>query len=169
MTQASNVRLLLESDKGAAGGLARLDAQGDVVDALGVKVKGSGTVTALGITDATATGRAVLKAADATAARNAIALGNVSNTADADKPVSTATQGALDLKSDKGHTHPAVDIGGVLALSNAIPGSVFRVVHGTNGNMARPSARTDIYFDWQGSVAPVNAITGVDNWINTTP
>lgn len=34
-----------------------------------------------------------------------IGLGNVNNTADADKPISTATQTALDGKSDAGHTH----------------------------------------------------------------
>jgi len=37
---------------------------------------------------------------DAAAARGALGLGNVDNTADADKPVSTAQQAALDLKAD---------------------------------------------------------------------
>lgn len=39
-----------------------------------------------------------------------IGLGNVDNTADADKPISTATQTALDGKSDTGHTHTVSDI-----------------------------------------------------------
>lgn len=34
-----------------------------------------------------------------------IGLGNVDNTSDANKPISTATQAALDLKSNVGHTH----------------------------------------------------------------
>lgn len=169
MVQPASTRLLTESKRGVAGGVAGLDSAGDVVDALGVKVKGSGTVTAAAITDATTVGRNVLKAADATAARGFINLGNVDNTADVNKPISTAAQAALDAKSDKGHTHAAIDIGGALALSNLPAGSVFRIIHGTNANMVRGSARTDIFCDWQGSVAPANAIAGVDNWINTTP
>jgi hypothetical protein len=86
------------------------------------------THTAADISDATATGRSVIKAADAAAARTAIGagtsslvigttagtakagdyvpvkadvgLGNVDNTSDANKPVSTATQTALNLKAD---------------------------------------------------------------------
>jgi hypothetical protein len=41
---------------------------------------------------------------------NEIGLGNVNNTADADKPISTATQAALDGKADTGHTHTVSDI-----------------------------------------------------------
>ena len=41
---------------------------------------------------------------------NEIGLGNVDNTADADKPISTATQAALNGKSDTGHTHTVSDI-----------------------------------------------------------
>ena len=39
-----------------------------------------------------------------------IGLGNVDNTADADKPISTATQTALDGKADTGHKHTVSDI-----------------------------------------------------------
>ena len=39
-----------------------------------------------------------------------VGLGNVDNTADIDKPISTATQTALDGKSDTGHTHTVSDI-----------------------------------------------------------
>ena len=39
-----------------------------------------------------------------------IGLGNVDNTADKDKPISTATQTALDGKADTGHTHTVSDI-----------------------------------------------------------
>ena len=41
---------------------------------------------------------------------NEIGLGNVDNTADADKPISTATQTALDGKADAEHTHTVSDI-----------------------------------------------------------
>ena len=44
-----------------------------------------------------------------------VGLGNVDNTTDLGKPVSTATQAALDLKSDTGHTHPTSDIIGLPA------------------------------------------------------
>ena len=39
-----------------------------------------------------------------------VGLGNVDNTADADKPISTATQTALDGKADTGHKHTVSDI-----------------------------------------------------------
>ncbi|MFZ1302018.1 MAG: hypothetical protein WAQ27_05615 [Candidatus Microsaccharimonas sp.] len=105
---------------------AKLDA------ALQTKVNssggGGGSVTSTDITDSTATGRSVLTAADATAARTAIGAGtsnlaigttsttakagnyaptkadvglaNVDNTSDAGKPVSTATQTALNAKAN---------------------------------------------------------------------
>lgn len=41
---------------------------------------------------------------------NEIGLGNVDNTADADKPISTATQTALDGKADMSHKHTISDI-----------------------------------------------------------
>jgi len=59
---------------------------------------GGGTVTAANITDATTIGRTVLTSADATAVRTAVGLGNVNNTSDANKPISSATQTALDAK-----------------------------------------------------------------------
>lgn len=57
-----------------------------------------GQVASTGITDSTEAGRTLLTAADATAQKTALALENVNNTADADKPISTATQTALDAK-----------------------------------------------------------------------
>lgn len=64
------------------------------------------THTAEQISDATAAGRALLTAADAAAQKTALALakadvglGNVDNTSDANKPVSTAQQAALDGKA----------------------------------------------------------------------
>jgi len=64
--------------RGVPGGLAELDADGDVVDAAGDKVGGITEVTALAISDATTTGRSVLTAADAAAARTAIGAGTSS-------------------------------------------------------------------------------------------
>lgn len=46
-----------------------------------------------------AAGRALLDDADATAQRTTLGLGNVDNTSDTAKPISTATQAALDLKA----------------------------------------------------------------------
>jgi hypothetical protein len=45
-----------------------------------------------------------------TLAKSDVGLGNVDNTADADKPISTATQSALDGKAAASHTHAAGDI-----------------------------------------------------------
>ena len=56
---------------------------------------GSGTADQAALTSA---GRALIDDADASAQRTTLGLGNVDNTSDADKPVSTATQSALDGK-----------------------------------------------------------------------
>lgn len=48
--------------------------------------------------------------ADAATARATLGLGNVDNTSDANKPVSTATQTALDGKAASSHTHVAGDV-----------------------------------------------------------
>lgn len=58
-------------------------------------VMGGGAVTAYTITSS---GVAILDDADAAAQRATLGLSSVSNTADADKPISTATQTALDAK-----------------------------------------------------------------------
>ncbi len=42
-----------------------------------------------------------------------VGLGNVNNTSDLDKPVSTAQQGALNGKADVGHGHAITDIAGL--------------------------------------------------------
>jgi hypothetical protein len=55
-------------------------------------------VTAASIRDASAAGRTLLTAANAAAQRSALALDQVNNTSDLAKPISTATQSALDLK-----------------------------------------------------------------------
>jgi hypothetical protein len=67
---------------------------------------GGGTITADSITDAGASGKAVLRASTVAAIKTVLALvkadvglGNADNTSDANKPISTATQSALDLKA----------------------------------------------------------------------
>ena len=54
-----------------------------------------------------------------TALKSALSLDQVTNTSDANKPVSSATQAALDGKSDVGHTHIQADISG---LTTALAG-----------------------------------------------
>lgn len=55
----------------------------------------------MGLASFTASARTLLAATDAEAQRLALGLGNVDNTSDANKPVSTAQQTALDGKVDK--------------------------------------------------------------------
>lgn len=64
------------------------------------------TVVADQISDATPAGRTLLKATNAAAQRAALALSNVDNTSDANKPVSTAQQTALNSKANSAHNHP---------------------------------------------------------------
>lgn len=166
--------------KGVAGGIAALDADGDVVDALGEKVTGGGlpedaTLADLGEsstvkyytltektklsgvatgatandTDANLKSRAnhtgtqaistvtgLQSAIDAKAptasptftgtvsgvTKTHVGLGSVDNTSDLAKPVSTATQTALDAKAALSHTHTTANVTGLdTALSAKAP------------------------------------------------
>lgn len=55
----------------------------------------------------------------------------------------------------------------VMTLAQAVPGSRFAApINGTlntSATTARPSARTDIFFDWYSTVQPNNMIVG-DTW-----
>lgn len=84
----------------------------DVVQSVAGR-QGAITLTSADLTDATVAGRALLTSADSAAQRAALVLGNVNNTSDAAKPISTATQTALNLKSDTGHKHAIADITGL--------------------------------------------------------
>ena len=53
-----------------------------------------------------------------------VGLGNVDNTSDLDKPISTATQTALDLKADKSDTYTKAEIDGKLSASMHFKGTV---------------------------------------------
>jgi len=75
-------------------------------------------LTAIAALTTTSFGRAFLALADAAAARTAIALGNVDNTSDVNKPISTATQTALNSKQPLDATLTA------LAALDTTPGIV---------------------------------------------
>lgn len=90
-----------------------------------------------------------------------VGLGNVDNTSDANKPVSTAAQTALNLKSDSTHTHPASGItSGTMDIERSTPGSLVVVDYvkagGVNGlanawPAGRPTARADMTIRAKGS------------------
>lgn len=63
-----------------------------------------------------------------------VGLGNVDNTADIDKPISTATQTALNGKSNTGHTHVIADVTG---LQTALDGKEPVVAGGTTSQFYR--------------------------------
>lgn len=89
-----------------------------------------------------------------------VGLGNVDNTADNAKPVSTAQQTALDGKANTSHTHAQADVTGLatlLALG-------FYYADGTTSTNARPSVPGKVL--WVGgTIQPVNMATG-DLWIS---
>lgn len=94
--------LALKLDKtavGAANGAAPLGAD-SLVPSEFLPAVAVASVVSTDITDSTAVGRSVITSADAAAARTAVGLGNVDNTSDSAKPVSSATQTALDAKVD---------------------------------------------------------------------
>jgi len=90
------------SQKGAANGVATLDATGKVPS--GQLPASGGAVTSV----ATRTGDVVLTKSD-------VGLGNVDNTSDANKPISSATQTALNGKSSTAHTHTLDSLSDVTA------------------------------------------------------
>lgn len=105
-----------------------------------------------------------------TVTKNDITLGNVDNTSDADKPISTATQSALDSKQDAAtattdtefaaHTDATTTVHGISDTA-AIKGVVN---HGADSGVARPGGFASV--EWIGSVEPTNGIDG-DTWVNT--
>lgn len=63
-----------------------------------------------------------------------VGLGNVNNTSDANKPVSTATQTALDAKANTSHTHTIANTTG---LQTALDGKEPTITAGTSGQYYR--------------------------------
>lgn len=107
-TAAAAVAALVASAPGALDTLDEIAAAfGDdanfattVTDLIATKQPLDSDLTAIAALTTTSYGRAFLALADAAAGRTALGLGNVDNTADASKPVSTAQQTALDLKAN---------------------------------------------------------------------
>jgi hypothetical protein len=113
------------------------------------------TVAATTISDGTAAGRALLTAANEAAQRTALSIGNVNNTADADKPISTATQTALNAKADLS--------GGKLAASQ-IPDLSVVTYLGSVANQSAMLALTGQRGDWciRSDLSTTWIITGAD-------
>ena len=96
---------------GVAGGLAQLNAAGQVIDAAGNVITGGEDAEASVLSVNAQTGTVVLDKDD-------LGLGNVDNTSDANKPVSTATSTALAGKASSSHNHAASEItSGTLAVT----------------------------------------------------
>ncbi|MCE4217669.1 hypothetical protein GD586_09430 [Pseudarcicella sp. GAP-15] len=82
-------------------------------------------------------------------ARANLGLGNVDNTADADKPISTATQAALDLKAN------AVDVNSALALKATVAAlEAHMAITADTSMLATKAALTDL-----NDYAPINSPT----------
>lgn len=71
-----------------------------------------------------------------------VGLSNVDNTSDLDKPISTATQSALDLKANSSHTHVAADITDFNAAVDARIPTIPAAVTSVNGDSG-PSVTLD--------------------------
>lgn len=170
----------------------------DVTTALAGKANVSHTHTASQISDATVTGRAVLIATDAAAARTAIGagtsnltlgttsttakagdyaptksdvgLGNVDNTSDVNKPISTATQTALDAKASSTHTHTASQISDATTTGRAVvtatDAAAARAAIGAgSSNLTIGTTSTTAK---AGDYAPTKADLGLSNVDNTS-
>lgn len=113
-----------------------------------------------------------------------VGLGSVNNTSDADKPISDATQTALNLKADavdltnhvddnqNPHSVTAAQLGvytsaqadTLLAGKAAASHALGVVVHGDNASAARPTGYAQV--QWVGNAEPVNMVNG-DTWMVT--
>lgn len=100
-------------------GLGNVDNTEDVSKPLSVPQKtyidnAIATVVATGGSVASVNGKIGIVVLDPTD----IGLGNVNNTSDLDKPVSTATETRLALKSDLSHIHQLSDVDGLVPMLN---------------------------------------------------
>lgn len=147
----------------AAGLQASLDAKqpldGDLTTIAGLTATTDNIIQSVGSAWASRT---------PTQAKAALSLGNVDNTSDANKPVSTATQTALDLKADlsitangqSGTTYTLVltDAGKVIECNNA---SAITLTVPTNASVAFPTGTViEVYQQGAGQIT-VTAAGGV--------
>jgi hypothetical protein len=152
-----------KSNKGAVNGYAALDAGGKVpVSQLPASATAVTSVNAR-------TGDVVLNKTD-------VVLGNVDNTSDANKPISTVTQSALNAKEDKSNKgvasgYASLDTGGTVPLAQ-LPSSVTGASQykGTwNATTNIPSITTGSAPGKNGwyyvvSVAGTTTVDGISSW-----
>lgn len=82
-----------------------------------------------------------------------VGLGNVDNTSDANKPISTATQTALDGKAPTSHTHAAGDITGTMPVSRGGSGRSSHTAYGLiSGGSNTTTAQVSIAVGTAGQV-----------------
>lgn len=83
--------------------------------------------------------------------KSTVGLANVDNTSDVNKPISSATQSALNAKAATTHSH---------AIADLPSGSVVATSTGT-----RPTARSDITVIWKGATDPGASALSGDIWL----
>ena len=120
-----------------------------------ITVSGGGYIWMLDPAVVTAAGRALIDDADAAAQRVTLGLGNVNNTPDASKPISAATQAALNLKYDKagGTISGNATVTGFMAVQADLYVSNGRIVNfGAEGS----PERSYLFFNQSGSKSLYN-------------
>lgn len=117
-----------KGDTGATGATGAQGPQG---------VQGATGADGVGVPTGGTTGQYLNKASNtnhdtqwSTLSKSSVGLSNVDNTSDANKPVSTATQAALDTKAASSHTHPTSDITSFTEAVQDVVGA--QIVGGTN-------------------------------------
>ena len=128
--QWNGSQLLRFADRAVANGLATLGADGKILSAqitdklalqdltdVGTLVPGNGEVLVWSSGAASWVGAQLTK--------SSVGLGNVDNTSDANKPISTATQAALDSKAASSHTHSQVMVTDTRQIAAAAGSSTY--------------------------------------------
>lgn len=87
--------------------------------------------------------------------KSQVGLGNVDNTSDANKPVSTATQTALDLKADKSTTYTKTEVDTALSGKASLSGG--------NTFIGNQTFNNDIELENEGNITFTDSGYGVDN------